>query len=268
MIELCNNSVITFSDIYDLLSKQNIIDLIEENRGDIALYIEFCNYCQVGGKIVKLEEDKSTRIKNILINFIHSYNKDLKISSLKALSSYSLNGYDIDNELPIQWTEGQIILIINLLLNKNNDLEILKSIESLLMSGLMIETMEVRNTNLISNNSGKDNGDSDGNIQNNNFYSYLSYLLLLLFIYLFIIVIIIYLFYSFSIAEITTILQPPFSKAIINNSSIIIPAQCCLFQENINIKMLNGKNKDSLLKSFENHIIKYIIYVLLYVFIK
>lgn len=177
LTELCNNSVITFSDIYELLVKQGILDLIEENKGDTALYIEFCNYSQIGGKIVKLEEEKTTRIKSILINFIHSYNKDLKISSLIALSSYSLNGYDIENELPNQWKEDQIILIINLLLNKNNDCDILKAIESLLMSGLMIETMEVRNTNILSSN---DNNESDKNMQNNNFYSYLSYIYLLL----------------------------------------------------------------------------------------
>lgn len=55
------------------------------------------------------------------------------------------------------------------------------------------------------------------------------------------------------------ILQPLSSKSVINNSSIINLAQCCLFQENINVKVLNGKNKDNLLKSYDNHIIKYII---------
>lgn len=55
------------------------------------------------------------------------------------------------------------------------------------------------------------------------------------------------------------ILQPLSSKSVINNSSIINLARCCLFQENINVKVLNGKNKDNLLKSYDNHIIKYII---------
>lgn len=46
--------------------------------------------------------------------------------------------------------------------------------------------------------------------------------------------------------------------AINTNQSLLIPAQCCLYQEIINTKNINDKNENEIYKTIENEIFKYI----------
>lgn len=77
LIELCYNDILTFDDIYDLLLKHNIIKIIQDKKGSIALYLEFCELCKIGGKIIKLKEEIYDGLKNILYNFISFDNKEV-----------------------------------------------------------------------------------------------------------------------------------------------------------------------------------------------